>query len=225
MPVTRPTATSRDRLAEFQELASLALSWGATDACVIKRDDIIIDPRVRLKCMIPKCYMSGGCAHCPPHGYSTDETSEIVGRFDTGIFFHVKVESGIIAAKGLSNHINKGIIDDHGDMLNLGGHYMLVFSIVARLRKEAAAKGFSETAGFAAGNCKDVLCFVQPVCMKLTKQGKCRNPDLSVPSLESAGIDAYLMAANAGWDVYPIGGTCTPESVPHGMLMGLMLAK
>jgi len=225
MPSINGNAARVKRHAIFERLAGLAKTWGAEDACVIETDGIIVDPRVRLKCMIPKCYMSGGCAHCPPYGYSAEETLKRVRAFENGVFFHVKVRKDIIAAKGLSDSLNRGIIDDKGCMLNLGAHYMLVFAIVARLRKEARERGFSETLGFAAGNCKDVLCFVHPVCRKLTRSGKCRNPDLSVPSLESAGMDAYQMAAEVGWEVYPIGGSCTPESVPHGILMGLLLAK
>jgi hypothetical protein len=31
------------------------------------------------------------------------------------------------------------------------------------------------------------------------------------------------MAANAGWDIYPIGGACTPGDIPHGMSVFLVL--
>jgi hypothetical protein len=77
--------------------------------------------------------------------------------------------------------------------------------------------------GFTAGNCRDTFCHMQPVCRRLMSPEGCRHPGLSSPSLKASSIDALTMASRAGWDVYPIGGTCRPESVPHGTLMGLVL--
>jgi hypothetical protein len=62
-----------------------ALDRGADNAVIIPASDVIVDPRVRFKCMIPKCHISGICIHCPPHGYSTDEVKDIVfDRWDYG---------------------------------------------------------------------------------------------------------------------------------------------
>ena len=36
-------------------------------------------------------------------------------------------------------------------------------------------------------------------------------------------MDVFTMAARAGWEVFPIGGACEPDSVPMGSLMGLVL--
>jgi hypothetical protein len=41
--------------------------------------------------------------------------------------------------------------------------------------------------------------------------------------MESVGMHCYRMAAEAGWDIYPIGSNCNPENVPHGTLLGLVL--
>ena len=201
-----------------------ALERGADDAVIIPSSDVIVDPRVRFKCMIPRCYMSGNCAHCPPHGYSIQEVRDIVAGFDWGVFFRVKVQNSIIAAKGLHHFIETGVADESGNLMNLGAHYILVFTIVKILEKRAQAAGFT-THGFAAGNCRDPFCLLQPICQNLMTRNGCRNPELSSHSMESCGMDAYRMAARAGWDHYPIGGSCEPESVPHGSLMGLVLVR
>ena len=39
----------------------------------------------------------------------------------------------------------------------------------------------------------------------------------SRPSMEAVGIDVYKMAAQAGWDIYPIGSE-RPEDMPKGTL-------
>ena len=209
---------------DLTDLSRLALDRGADDAAVIPCDSIILDPRVRFKCMIPKCYMSGGCEHCPPNGYSLGQIRDMVDQYQWAVFFRVKVPSAVIAAKGVGPAIGTGVMSRDGSTLNLGGYYILVFTIVALLKKRAAQMGYAQPFGFAAGNCRDPLCHLQPLCQKLVTNQGCRNETLSAPSLESCGMDAFTMAARQGWDVYPIGGTCQPDSLPHGSLMGLVLA-
>lgn len=208
---------------DLEKLVHLAMAKGADSAVWIPVSDVLIDPRVRFKCMIPKCYMSGACNHCPPHGYSIAEVRERVSKFNWGVFFRVRVESSVIAAKGLADWIHEGKMDDRGIVLTLGAAYLTVFSIVADIRKTAEELGFSPTLGFAAGNCRDVLCHEEPVCRMFTLEQTCRNEGISNPSMESCGMDAFTMAARVGWDVYPIGGTCEPDSVARGSLMGLVL--
>lgn len=209
----------------MKHLRKLALMRGADDAVIISTGDVIIDPRVRFKCMIPKCYMSGNCAHCPPHGYSVQEVRAIVARYEWAVFFRKRVDSDIIAAKNIHEAIDSGIMDNKGNAINLGGHYILVFTIVKLLEKKAQEMGYGRTHGFAAGNCRDPFCHLQPTCQNLMTDKGCRHPELSSFSMESCGMDVYRMAARAGWDQFPIGGMCEPDSVPRGSLMGLLLVN
>jgi len=206
---------------DLKTLKQAALDQGADNAVIISTADIILDPRVRFKCMIPKCYKSGACSHCPPHGYSLDEVRKMISGFGSGVFFRVRVESEVIAAKGLADLIDTGEINE--TIMSLGASYLTVFTIAADLKQKAKQKGFSNTLGFAAGNCRDVLCYDQAFCQEFTRLKTCRNPGISAPSMESCGMDAFTMGARAGWDVYPIGGTCEPDSIPRGSLMGLVL--
>ncbi len=207
---------------DLDELQYLARKWGADNVTVMETSRVILDPRVRFKCMIPKCYMSGGCSHCPPNGYSLEEIRGKVASHAWAVFFRVKVPPSIIAAKGLGADIAKGVMDPAGNLMNLGAHYMLTFSIVRLLQKTARRMGYAADGVFAAGNCRDALCHFQPNCRHMAT-GKCRHPGLSAPSMESCGMDAFSMGARAGWDVFPIGGTCGPDSVGTGSLMGLVL--
>ena len=206
---------------DLETLKEAAIKQGADNAVIISTADIIMDPRVRFKCMIPKCYKSGACSHCPPHGYSLPDVRKMISDVASGVFFRVRVESSVIAAKGLANLIDAGEINE--TIMSLGASYLNVFTIVADLRQKAQQMGFSSTLGFAAGNCRDVLCYDQVFCQEFTRLKTCRNPDISAPSMESCGMDAFTMAARVGWDVYPIGGTCEPDSLPRGSLRGLFL--
>jgi predicted metal-binding protein len=223
-PTSETSLPPENRQEILEPLRQTALKRGANEAVIISSSDVIIDPRVRFKCMIPKCYMSGNCAHCPPHGYSTQEVRDIVASFDAGVFFRVKVKNSIIAARNLHQSFETGVADNNGNLLNLGAHYILVFTIVKVIEKRAREAGYA-THGFAAGNCRDPFCMLQPVCQSLMTDKGCRNSELSSYSMESCGMDAYRMAARAGWNQYPIGGSCEPESVPEGNLMGLVLIR
>jgi len=206
----------------LQQLLKTALEAGASDARVIGPEDMILDPTVRFKCMIPPCLASGTCAHCPPHGNSLEDIKKTVARYEKAVFFRVLVDSRIIAGAGVSEGINQGRFDDQGHLLNLGAHYLLVFQIIALMEKRIRQWQYTPT-GFAAGTCRDVLCHFHPVCKALGSKKNCRHPDLSRPSMESCGFDVYTMGANMGWDIFPIGGNCRPDDIPRGSLMGLVL--
>lgn len=104
----------------LEALKELALARGADQAVVIPTSEVIVDPRVRLKCMIPKCYMSGACAHCPPHGSSFKETRDTVSRYEWAVFFRVLVDSSVIASEEAASIILSGVADDEGAMSTLG---------------------------------------------------------------------------------------------------------
>jgi hypothetical protein len=41
--------------------------------------------------------------------------------------------------------------------------------------------------------------------------------------MESWGMDVYLMATRAGWDIYPVGVNTQAEDVPYEAALGLVL--
>ncbi|MEW6079874.1 MAG: DUF2284 domain-containing protein [Thermodesulfobacteriota bacterium] len=207
----------------LRELVGLALECGAGEAQVIDAGDVRFDPRVRLKCLIPPCYMSGQCGHCPPHGFSMEETQKRLSGYSHAVFFRVPVDSCFIASPLISEALIEHRMDDRSDLWGVGLSYVLVVQIAVLLEKKAAELGLRAT-GFTAGDCKDILCFFHSHCMALISQKKgCRHPDLARPSMESCGMDVFTMAARAGWETYPIGGTCRPGDVPQGALMGLVM--
>jgi len=41
--------------------------------------------------------------------------------------------------------------------------------------------------------------------------------------MEAVGMDAFTMATKFGWEIYPIGRSTSPEEVPYGLMLGLVL--
>ena len=208
--------------AVLRGLCAVARGGGAEDALVIAADDVIIDPRVRFKCMIAPCYQCGVCSNCPPHGYSIQDVRSKVAGYEKAVFFRVAADQSYISAPGISRCLEARVFDDEGALVIVGTYYLLVYQIVALIEKRARELDY-EPLGFAAGDCREVLCFFHPGCRAIKNKEKCRHPDLSRPSMESSGMDVFAMAAKVGWDIYPLGGSSRPGDAPRASLLGLVL--
>ncbi len=208
--------------ATLRELCDLATSRGAEEAVVIPASEVIVDPRVRFKCMIAPCYESGICANCPPYGYSIEEVRSMVSAYQKAVFFRIAAKESEVASPSVAWGLEKAILDDEGACVMVGAYYMLCYQIVALIERRARQSGHKPV-GFTAGDCKEVLCFFHNACRAIKNKSKCRHPDLSRPSMEASGMDVYAMAANVGWDIYPIGGNCRPGDVPRGSICGVVL--
>lgn len=215
--------TKRDGGAILRELCYTAKKGGAEDVAVISADDIIIDPRVRIKCMIPPCHTSGACRSCPPYGYSIKEVCSMVSRYEKAIFFRVAADEAALTSPGIPCSLETGLVDNEGAIIAVGAYYLLCCQIVALMEKRA--RQFDcDPLGFTAGDCKQILCFFHRSCRALKDRSRCRHPDLSRPAMEASGMDVFAMAANVGWGIYPIGGSCRPGDVPRASICGIVLA-
>ncbi|MFC1956569.1 DUF2284 domain-containing protein [Chloroflexota bacterium] len=96
------------------------------------------------------------------------------------------------------------------------------FEIVSKIESEAFYDGYYLAMAFAGGPCKGALC-PNDECSALVPGRGCRHPQKAIASMEAVGMDAFKMAANAGWDIYPIGESISPSEIPHGLRLGLVL--
>lgn len=76
--------------------------------------------------------------------------------------------------------------------------------------------------GLAGGPCEPYLCPGQTCQLLEIKEG-CRNPLRSRPSMEGVGMNALLITAKVGWEIYPVGGSLSPSDIPHVIRLGLVL--
>jgi predicted metal-binding protein len=58
---------------DFEKLRLNAVKYGASKAAMILARDVVVDPRVRLKCMIPVCAGYGVNLMCPPNVMTPEE--------------------------------------------------------------------------------------------------------------------------------------------------------
>ena len=138
--------------ARYQQLAS---NLGATDTRLIRSDSILIDERVRAKCIWPKCGGYGLSAHCPPYAPPLDEVRKVVARYRLGLFLRLGVPTAEIAGTEAKK---KRLWWPSSKVLH---------EIVSTIEAEAFFDGYHFALAFGSGSCKgfckDVDCTaIQP---------------------------------------------------------------
>lgn len=195
---------------DLKRYRKMAVELGATDAKIITTDGVIIDERVRVKCMYPKCRWYGTSANCPPYGMDLDLARKTVERYRYAIFIKLEVPPTELAGKeardkGLSRRSQREIR-----------------KVVAKIESQAFFDGYQFALGLGEGPCKAAFCPDRD-CQALIPGQGCRHPLKATGSMEGFGIDAFTMAARVGWDIYPIGAAIFPSEVPIGNKLGLVL--
>lgn len=194
---------------DLEKYRQRAMELGSTDARVITTDDVIIDERVIAKCAYPKCVGYGTNANCPPYAMGIDQVRKIVDKFRYGIFIKVRVPSHDIAGK---KAIKKNRIP----------YQKKLAEIVSKIEAEAFYDGYHLAVGFGSGSCKRLFC-PETDCVALIPGKPCAHLYKARSSMEAVGMDAFTMATKFGWEIYPIGRSTSPEEVPHGLMLGLVL--
>ena len=195
---------------DLEKYRQRAIELGASDAKVITSDMVLIDERVRAKCLIPLCGGYGTCAHCPPYAIDLDLMRKVVNNFKYAIFYMLKLSPEEV---GGPDYVAKrmGVAST-----------MKNYKIAAALESEAFYDGYYFAMSFVNARCKIYLC-PNDECSALIPGQSCRHPYSARHSMEAAGMNAYLMAAKVGWDIYPVGRSVPISELPHGTKLGLAL--
>lgn len=195
---------------DLEKYRKKAIELGATDAKIISTETILIEERVRAKCLVPLCRYYGRNNVCPPNSLSVEKVRDVVKSFRYAIFFMIKVASSILA---------------HPEFVEkkMGAESQLkTWQICRGIESDAFYDGHHLAMGFASGPCNPYLCPGEEDCAALKGKG-CRSPYMARSAMEAVGMDALTMAAKVGWEVYPIGETISPSEVPHGVRLGIVL--
>jgi len=77
---------------EMREIVDFARNSGATEARIINSEDIVLDKRARLKCMVPRCRSYDHHLLCPPNLISVEEFDEIIHLYKKAIVVQIEME-------------------------------------------------------------------------------------------------------------------------------------
>jgi len=156
----------------MKQLQSEAIQLGATKAKVIPLSSIVIDERVRLKCLIPLCDKYNQNLMCPPNLPSVEEFRKSLKKYSKALYVQLAFEK-----KG---KVSKTEIRRYGLRLH---------KIIHELERKALSLGYPLAAGLIGGSCK--------LCRKCVgPAGLCKHPLMARPSMEGMGIDVIRTAKN-----------------------------
>ena len=190
---------------DVQRYLELATALGVSAASPVKKEMLLMDPRTNLKCRIPPCPNYGTCALCPPYTYSFEESQKIVSKYHMGILFRWDFPraSALDVPSGTKRKQD-------------------IYKTLAKLEAAAFYDGYYFSCAFGGGTCKHAFCHDKE-CRALAEPHKgCRFPLLARSSMEGFGFDAYAMASQAGWPLYPAGIHC-PDKIETLYRIGLLL--
>ena len=183
--------------------------------------DIVMDLRVRWKCIIPTCFGYGVTAHCPPNSPTYEQMKEIVSAYKYALFFRYSplVTRNLVPAYGTEG----------GQIANETNE------IAGIVEAEAGYMGYYLAMGFKGGPC--ALCGMFspqiladwalgkeiPKCDVL--EGKmCAQFLKARPALEACSVDVFATAKKIGWESpYIIMPEHSEKSVPNANWFGMVL--
>ncbi len=204
---------SRDLLG-FREKA---LELGASAAEVIPASCVVVQERVWMKCLVPRCEAAGRTPYCPPNTPQPDFMRKVFDQYQWAVVFKSDVGS-VEDYTALSETAHK---EAKTRLQQLKSFHAKTWQIVGRLESYVQSKGYDLAMGFSAGSCNGNLCGGTP-CAVLQNEN-CRHPLRARPSMEAVGIDVFDLAAKLGWNAYMIRAIePNPNDIPCAMSVGIV---
>ncbi len=173
-------------------LCEKAKELGASFCKVISAREIVLDERVKFKCMAPLCPYYRANLMCPPFVMPLREFKEVLKRYKTAIL--IKVIDEIPQSKVLEEKRNLSEVyleDEYEEIISPSA--MKLYEVVSRVEAEAFNMGYRFAAGLIGGHCR--LC---KECNVKRGNSICSKPFKARPSMEALGIDVFETCKKAG---------------------------
>lgn len=179
---------------DLRTLCRNARKYGASEAKVMSAEQVVVDPRVRLKCMIPICTGYGVCLTCPPNVPTPEEFSKILSKYQHAVLVQLKFEmDGNFVEIVKKNAPLAETRENREYQAILTKNFRRLVGAIGRLEADAQGMGYRFAVALSAGSCR--------LCEKCVGQGSgdpCRHPFEARPAMEAVGIDVVQTARNAG---------------------------
>lgn len=196
----------RDKMAEQNieaELKRLAKDSGASAFVRMDTSKVVTASWVRLRCQF-------GCKHygerltCPPYSPTPEDTRKVLDEFKTAFLIKYDGFLGLDAypPQSLTNAVKKVSLK--------------ICDTGFEMERQAFLSGYYKAFVYGAHRC-----YRCEVCALEEGKTKCKFPVNARPSMESAGIDVFATAKNAGINMQVIKDkkVLAPEMMPTFMLL------
>jgi predicted metal-binding protein len=202
--------------ADVRALCDRAVALGARAARPLAADEVVVDPRVTLKCRVPLCASYGRNLMCPPFVPSADEFAATLRRYTLALVVQQAIPLTAAEleqryeARGLA-----GLTASAAYQRALGDSQNAFGEVMTALEREALGLGYAFAAAFGGGDC--CLCEACVAARSgIATTEPCRHPFLARPSMEAVGVDVLATAAAAG---LPVQMPAADDPVWTGLLL------
>ncbi|TWI71122.1 putative metal-binding protein [Desulfobotulus alkaliphilus] len=187
----------------LSDISSRLMQEGAFATKIVKSSAILVDERVRMKCLIPLCDSYGKNLMCPPLVVpSFGFFRKALARYNAAILIQVKAD----LLK--TDHFKKDLPDkpDETRKADIYAPAGKLHHLVNQAEKWAFEYRYRFALGLIGGCCR--LC---DECVALTGGTACRHPFKARPSMEAMGIDVLASLERAGLDTaaFPVADSVT----------------
>ncbi|MEI6795753.1 MAG: DUF2284 domain-containing protein [Methanomassiliicoccales archaeon] len=194
---------------ELQEnlihLCRRAHELGAYRSVAMLAEDVVVDDRVRLKCLVPRCEHYGKNLMCPPNLPTVDEFRKALSLYKIAILVQCRI-TNIPMPEGKELPMLAG---DKPYRIAMAHSMRSMAEILSALEKDCLGMGYRFALGLGGGACSYCAQCVGP-------GGECRHPFKARPSIEAMGVDVVATAAKAG---VPIKFPATDDPVWTALLL------
>ena len=163
-------------------LVKIAHTLGASDACLVPSNQLVVEDQLASKCHDPGCPNYGLSYSCPPYVKGPGHFRDLLLDHPFALILRL-----IVPAASLLSW----------ERVEVG---RVLHEIVAQLESEALGMGFSKANAFAGDSCKVLFCDQHLSCRRVDGTGPCRHPNLARPSMSGYGVDVFKMIQSAGWE-------------------------
>lgn len=186
----------------LNHLCAKGIELGAARVRAFPARDVVVDERVRLKCLVPRCPYYGQ-PMCPPNVMPLDDFRRMLARYEHALLVQAEIGMSIEALREQYGHglTLAELYATPGYKAAMRDSFRAFYETIGRLEAEAFSLGHRFAAGFAAGNHR----------AGLEDDGGHSRPEppfTARPSVEAMGVDVFETARRAGLPItFPAEGT------------------
>lgn len=196
---------------------------GVSSAAIIRGADVVVDEKVRWKCLYPRCFGYNSNACCPPHTGSVEQNRQLIHSYPHALIWKMDIPV---------DHMTG---EDWG--VKSSTYFLRDNEIAGQIENLAQSTGYYLSVAFGGGPCLQCGVFEQSMfedynflpasqrarCTVLQGQ-VCRRFLKARPAMEAMGIDVIATFSLLDWKLVFIGGqTNPPERIPCAALAGIVL--
>jgi predicted metal-binding protein len=194
---------------DYSVLEKFALDLGVASAKIISTEKVVVEDRVRLKCMV--CPYYGKNLKCPPYTPSIEKFRRMLNDYSTAMIVKLKPPeiSGKIAKYGQTKGEESRLWNQDLNNLSptiwadISNIYKTMLTDLLEIERAAFNQGYTFAVAFFGGRCL--------LCENCGMDNGCQNALMARFSAEAMGINVLKTAKNARMEIkFPSEGNKTP---------------